>query len=261
MALAPVSDDADDLVGQLRHGLVGTTTGVVVVPTGGMERAALERFHPRDHRQLHQVEDPDRHHQIPSADLVAPIGSDHPPRGALVPLARLHTGVEQRGIGEIEPAGDRLEVFADLVTEGVARLRDVTRLLEHRHVAVRLDVAHHARVAVPVPGSADTARVVDHADAIHARLAQLGTGHHARQARADDRDIDVLDHRITSGHGRERVRAVLREHLVASQVPDRGAACHEPLVTLRLILRPDRFRIKPSLIAVHIPHPEKTDHR
>ena len=229
----PGSDDPDGLVGQLRHGLVGTTTGVLVVPTRGMERAALERLHPRDHRQLHQVEDPDRHHQIPSADLVAPIGSDHPTRPTLVPLARLHTGVEQRRIDEIEPVGDRLEVFADLLTEGVPRLRDVTRLLEHRHVAVRLDVAHHTRIAVPVPGPADTAGVVDHADAIQTRLAQVGTGHHARHPRTDDRDVDVLDHRITPSHGRERIRLVLREHLVTGQIPDRGptlhgAACHAP---------------------------------
>ena len=89
-------------------------------------------------------------------------------------------------------------------------------------------------------------------------LAQLGTGHHTRHARTDDRNIDVVDDRITPSHGRERILPVLREHLVVGQVPDRRPTLHRALVPLGLVLRPDRFRIEPSQIAVHIRHPHSS---
>ena len=69
--------------------------------------------------------------------------------------------MEQGTIGEVEPVGDRLEVVQDLIAERIPVGGDVVELLEHREVDVRLDVAHHARVAVPVPGSADAARLVE----------------------------------------------------------------------------------------------------
>ena len=47
--------------------------------------------------------------------------------------------------------GDRVEVPPDLLAERVAGRGDVVHLLEHRHVDVRLDVAHHASHELRTP--------------------------------------------------------------------------------------------------------------
>ena len=153
-------------------------------------------LHARDGRQLQEVEDPDGQHVVAARELVAAVGADPPAGGAVVPLRSGHPGVEE-GVGhEVEPVGDRLQVQPDLLAGGVALGRDVVELLQHREVDVRLDVAHHARVAVPVPGAADAAGLVDDADPLDARLAQLGAGEDAGDPAADDHDVDVVGDRV-----------------------------------------------------------------
>ena len=162
--------------------------------------------------------------------------------------------MEQRRVDEVEPLGDRLDVLADLLTECVAILRDALHLLEHRHVAVRLDVAHHTRIAVPVPGAAEPTGSVDQADLPDADLAQLGTRHHTRHARADDRDVDVVDDGIARSHRGERILEVPREHLVVGQVVDRRTTLDHALVPLDLVLRADLLRFEAGPVAAHVRH-------
>ena len=143
-----------------------------------------------------QVEDPDGQHVPAAADLVAPVGADPPPGRLLVPLGPGHPGVEQGVVHEVEPVGDGLEVAQDLLAEGVAPGGDVVELLEHGQVDVRLDVAHHARVAVPVPGAPDAARLVDDADPLDAGLAEAGAGEDPGDPPAHDDDVDVVGDRV-----------------------------------------------------------------
>ena len=67
---------------------------------------------------------------------------------------------------------DPLGVLEDLGDEGVLLLRHVAELLEQRQVAVRLDVALRAGVAVPVPGAAEVAAGLDDAEVGDALLGQ-----------------------------------------------------------------------------------------
>ncbi len=127
----------------------------------------------------------------------------------------------------------------DLLAEGVPLGRDVVELLEHREVDVRLDVAHHARVAVPVPGAPDAARLVDDADPLDAGLAEVGAGEDAGDPPAHDHDIDVVGDRVALDDRRERVVTVAGEVLVGPQVADVGPAGDQPLVALGEVLGAD----------------------
>ena len=67
-------------------------------------------------------------------------------------------------------------------------LGDVADLFEQRQVEVAFDVALRARIAVPVPGAAEVAAVLDHADALEAGFAQARRGQQPAEAAADDGD-------------------------------------------------------------------------
>ena len=167
------------------------------------------------------------------------VGVDLPPGRVLVPLGASHPGVEQTVGHEVEPVGDHLEVAQDLLAVGVAVGGDVVEFLEHREVDVRLDVAHHAGVAVPVPGATDAACLVDDADPLNAGLAELSAGEDAGDPPAHDHDIDVVDDRLALDERRERVVTVAGEMFVRPQVPDVCTAGYESLVALKQVLGAD----------------------
>ena len=131
----------------------------------------------------------------------------------------------------------------DLLAERVTPGGDVVELLEHRHVDVRLDVAHHPGVPVPVPGAPDAARLVDDADPLDAGLAELGAGEHPGDPPAHDHDVDLVDDRVALDERRERVVTVAGEVLVGPQVADVGAAGDQPLVAFGEVLGTDGFGV------------------
>jgi hypothetical protein len=157
--------------------------------------------------------------------------------------------VEERVLDQVEPLGQGLEVVADLVAERVAVLRYAVELLQHREVDVGLDVAHHPRVAVPVPRPADAAGMVDDPYALHAGLAQVGAGQHPGDAAAHDDDVDLLDDRLALDPGREGVRPEASEVLVAGEVADVGPTGYEPLVPLGQVLGVDGLEV--GFVASH----------
>ncbi len=161
----------------------------------------------------------------------------------LVPLGTGHPGVEQTVGHEVEAVRDHLEVVQDLLPEGVAASGDVVELLEHREVDVGLDVAHDTGVAVPVPGPADAARLVDDADPLDAGLAELRAGEDSGDPPAHDDDIDVVDDGIALDVRREGVVAVAGEVLVRSQVADVRTAGYQSLVALEQVLGADGLRV------------------
>ena len=127
----------------------------------------------------------------------------------------------------------------DLLAEGVAPGRDVVELLEHRHVDVRLDVAHHTRVTVPVPGAPDAAGQVHDADPLDAGLAEAGTGEQPRDPPADDHGIDLVDRGVPLDQRCERVLTVPGEVLIGLEVADAGAVGNQSLVALGQVLGAD----------------------
>ncbi len=234
----------DDLVAETIERLVGAATGVVVVPARRVERDASEILHPCDDGQLHEVEDPDGQDVPPATHHVAAVGVDPPARRILVPLSPGDARLEQRVAGQIESLGDCLEVCSDLFAVRVAPGRDVAELLEHRHVDVGLDVAHHARVPVPVPRTPDPSGLVDDADPLDTGLAEIGAGEGPGDPTADDDHVDLVSDRSPLDVRRERVVPVLGEMRIAVQVAYVRPAFDQPLVPLGEILGVDRLRVE-----------------
>ena len=143
----------------------------VVVPPRRVERLALERLHPVDAGELRCGQDAVGEDHEARAHRVAAVGGDRPTAGRLVPLGALDRGVEQAVLVEAELLGHRLAVLEDLEPRRELHRRDVAHLLEQRQVAVGLDVAGDARVAVPVPRAADVAALLAEPDIDEARLA------------------------------------------------------------------------------------------
>ena len=256
-ATGPGAKKGDDLVRQAGERLVRPTAGVVVVPPRRVERRPGEVLHSRDGGQLHEIEDPDSQHVPAAADHVVVVGADLPSGRFLVPLGPGHSGMEKGVVFEVETVGDRLEVASDLLAERVAAGGDVIELLEHREVDVRLDVAHHARVAVPIPGSPDAARLVDDADPLEAGFAEVGAGEDPGDPPAHDDDINFVGDRVATGDRCERVVTVAGEVLVGPQVADAGPARDQPFVTFGEILGADGLwvvagggRIGPGHVAI-----------
>ncbi len=248
------ADEGDDLVGQAGQRLVRAAAGVPIVPPRRVERAPGKVLHARDGGQLHEVEDPDGQHIPAAADHVAAVGVDPPPGCALVPLGAGHPGVEQ-GVGhQVEPVGDRLEMEPDLLAERVALGGDVVELFEHGHVDVRLDVTHHAGVAVPVPGAPYAAGLVHDADPLDAGLTEIGGSQDAGDPPTHDHHVDLVGDRVALDYRRERVLAVAGEVPVGPEVADVGAAGDKPLVPFGEVLGPHGLGIVTrSSVGIRVP--------
>ena len=113
----------------------------------------------------------------------------------VVPAHLRHFGLEARVAVEVELRADRAAVGEDLRRARVLLARHVAELFEQRQVDVRLDVAHRARVAVPVPGAAEVAALLDDAHVVDAGLAQPRAGQQAAEAAADDHHLDLVGER------------------------------------------------------------------
>ena len=135
------TDDADALVGELVHRRRGAAAGVGVVPSCGVERPPGEGLDALDAGQLRLVEDAARGDEEPGADPIAARGRDVPRGSVVVPLGRLHLGLEERVVVEVEVPSDPLAVLEDLGRARVLLGGHVARLFEQRHVGVGLDVA------------------------------------------------------------------------------------------------------------------------
>ena len=119
----------------------------------------------------------------------------------LVPLGPGDVGLEEGVRVEVERAGQQLGVLEDLRGAGVVLGRHEARLLEERQVDVGLDVAHAARVPVPVPGAAEVARLLDDPDVGDPVLAEVDRREHPGEAAAHDDHGRLLDHRVPGEAG------------------------------------------------------------
>jgi hypothetical protein len=73
-------------------------------------------------------------------------------------------------------SADRLAVGKYLGTFSVTFAGHRPDFLQKRHIAVRLDVASNAGVAVPVPGATEVAALLDDAEGLDALLHQIRRG-------------------------------------------------------------------------------------
>ncbi len=120
------------------------------------------------------------------------VGGDDPSGIIRAPTDFAYLGLEAGIAVEVVPLGDALTMGKDLGPLRVLLGRDVTQLLEQRDVDVGLDVAGDARIAVPVPGSADVGGLVDQAQALDAELAQPRPREQPTEAGSDDRHVHLV---------------------------------------------------------------------
>ncbi len=217
---------------------------VAVVPAAGVEGVALEVVDARDARELGPVERAGGHGDILRTEFVAAVGGDDPAFGAARPSgARVISVWNSASSIKVVVAGDALGVFEDLGGEGVFVLRHVAELFEQRQVDVGFDVAHRAGIAVPVPGAADIAGLVDEADALEPGLAQARAHEQAAEAAADDEEVDFVEHRLARdrlGPGIVDIAGEVALHLDILRV----AVLAQALVALGEVFRVQRLGIE-----------------
>src|SRR5262249_23611524 len=95
-------------------------------------------------------------------------------------------------------------------------LRDVAGFLEQRQVDVRFDIALRSGVAIPVPGAAEVAALLDDAKVLHARLAQTCAREQAAEAAADNQNLQ----RLMQGLGGEAGLDIRIVDIVTEVSPD-----------------------------------------
>ena len=146
------ADNGDAFIGQPAEIALRVAAGIVVVPAAGVEGMTLEASDAGDAGQLGPVERPVGHGHKLSPDGVTPVGMNNPAPARVVPAHCAHPGLEAGVCVQVVVAGDGLAVFKDLRRVRVFVFRDVVQLFEQRQIAVRLDVAHGAWIAIPIPG-------------------------------------------------------------------------------------------------------------
>jgi hypothetical protein len=173
------ADDRDPLAAQVDG----------VVPPGRVHRRAREVADPRDVRQLRLGEDPGRPDDVARRDRAAVRGRQAPEVRVLVPLGARHGGGQPQPGPQPVVVDELLGVGLQLVAR---RVHARPRLLAERElVAERRDVDLDAGIAVPVPGAADPVAFLEQDEVLDARSLDRDGGADAREARADDRDVDV----------------------------------------------------------------------
>ena len=96
-------------------------------------------------------------------------------------------------------SADRLAVGKYLGAFGVTFAGDRPDFFQQRHVAVGFDVASNARVAIPVPGAAEVAALLDDAERLDVALDQICRGQQPGKTAADDHHVDGFDTRFPMG--------------------------------------------------------------
>ncbi len=236
------ADDADALAGEL---------DAVLRPARGVVPVAVELLEAVEGRPVDRREAPRRHHAVPRGEMAPVRGHDLPAPARLVVTGAGDPRVQLDVAAEVEAVGDVVQVAEDFRPGRIA-LGPVPLLLEllgeRVGVVQRLDIAAHARVAVPVPGAADAVALLEHPYA-QAHASQAMQGVQPGEAGADDDRVEVGDIELVV----DRLR---------DEVEPSGAPGHEPdereeavqLALEALVLHPDAgccelLRVKLALVA------------
>lgn len=120
-----------------------------------------------------------------SREVIAPVGLDTPDGPFVVPLQFCDAGVEQCFVIEIVVMSDAPAVLADLWAVGEFLGRNMSGLLQQRHVDERGGVAHDSGIPIPIPYSAEVSGLVDDADIVDARILEACRGDEPCEAATD----------------------------------------------------------------------------
>jgi len=122
-------------------------------------------------------------------------------------------------------------------------LGDIVELFEQRQIAVRLDVAHGAGIAVPIPGAAKVTGLLNDSDIVKAGLAQPAAHQQSAETAADDGHLHLVIQRVALDPLGIGVVGVAGE-FVSDFLVLRVAVLAQPLVALVAIFGPQLNRVK-----------------
>jgi hypothetical protein len=176
-----------------------------------VETVAGERLDAGDPRQLGHVQRSGAGRDELGRELISPVGPHDPALLVRVPLQVSDLSVEERVVGQPVLLGDPLAVLEDLRGVHVPFRRHVPGLLQQRHVDHRGGVALRARVAVPVPGTAEAAALLHDPHILDARFPQPCAGHQPGEPAADEGEGDVVAFGLALGQRCVRVAEQVRE--------------------------------------------------
>ena len=224
------ADDGDALVRQLvERRAVRIAARIGIVPAACMERMSLERIDARDAGELGDMQRSGAKADELRREGIAAIGFDQPTMLVGEPTDVRHLGVEQRIVVEAGTACRCAGTARGFPARARTSRSAVAGLFEQRHVDHRRGVALRAGIAVPVPGAAEVAALLDDAHIRDAGLDQPRAGYKAGEAAADEGEGDMVGLRRTLLERRVGVFGVVGEaRLRASDTgrcrPD-AAAC------------------------------------
>ncbi len=226
------ADDRNPLVRELVEPAARISPGVFIVPTRRVKAVPLEILDARDAGKLGTVKPTRRHHNEARPDVVAAVGSDSPTLDVLVPAQPAHLRAEYRAVIEPIVLADAPAVFEDLGTVGELLRGDEVQLFEQRDIAIGFVVALDAGIPIPVPNAAEVPALLDDPDVVDASLLELGGRQQAREAPAEDGDIDILRNRLARHDRSVRVDVVVLLELVLQFDVLLRAFRAQPLLTL-----------------------------
>src|SRR5882757_6821059 len=193
------SDHGHALVSELVQIPVGVAARVSIIPAAGVESVTREAIDAGNSGKLRPVQRSVGHDDESCSHPITTIGRNDPPTLFLAPRYVFDLSLKAGVAIQIEFFADTPRMGQDLRRVGILLLRDVAGLLEQRQIDVRLDIALRAGIAVPVPGPAEVPALLDHADVLHARLAQTRARQQASETAADYQNVN----RVRQGRARE----------------------------------------------------------
>jgi hypothetical protein len=141
--------------------------------------------------------------------LIAAIGLDDPAQGAFIPANLGHLGLEAGLLVEAEMTTNRTGIFRDFRSLRIFFGWYVADLLQQRQVHIGLHVARCARIAIPVPDSAEIGTPLYHANLLDACFAQATGGQQPGKSAAHDNHIHLVPDR-RAGKTRNAVGIILK---------------------------------------------------
>ena len=239
------TNDRNTLVLQLREFAVALAAGVFVVPATRVKRMPLELVDAGDGGQLREALATAGKHQVRRRQAVAAIGLDQPAPFLLQPPRCRYDGLEARLVVETMETPDLLAELEHFIPVGVTMSGGMARLLEQRHVDMRLDIAHRAGVTVPVPRSAEIAGFVDDANIGDAHLMQARAHQQAAESSSGNDDLRMAHHwRPVEIGSRPGISSELRELAVGRRGVLSLTFTDQALVALPLVLLLQHLRIE-----------------